>query len=121
MRRLRSVPEGLDLSALAARVVYRGSTEHKTYPSFAGGPSPRSDATLCPPSFTSAEVLTGWLRDAMARGDVGAPWEGGLPRYVWLVRDGVCYEGRLMNQVLGEYKGYPLAPDEWPTWVDDRG
>jgi hypothetical protein len=121
MRRVRSVPAGTDLTMLAALVVYRGSTEHKTYPSFAGGPSPRSDATLCPPSFTSAEALTDWLRDAVVRGDVGAPWEGGFPRYVWLVRDGVCYEGRLVNQVLGEYKGYPLAADEWPTWLGDHG
>jgi hypothetical protein len=26
----------------------------------------------------------------------------------------VFYEARLVNQELGQYKGYPLDPDEWP-------
>lgn len=40
--------------------------------------------------------------------------EGAFPRYVWH-RDGErFFEGRLTNQVLGEYKGYPIGPDEAP-------
>jgi hypothetical protein len=60
------------------------------------------------------EALTRWLRAAIASGRVGEPWEGGFPRYVWH-RDGdVCYEGRLVNHELGQYKGYPLRADENP-------
>jgi len=119
MRRRRYVPGGTDLVALAERAVYRGSPEHKSYPSFAGGPRPRSDATLCPSGFTSADTLTDWLRDAIRVGNFGALWEGDFPRYVWLVKDGTCYEGRLVNQELGEYKGYPLANGERPEWIGD--
>mgnify|MGYP006915952220 FL=1 len=31
----------------------------------------------------------------------------------------VVYEGRLINRTLGEYKGYPLASDEWPKGIED--
>jgi hypothetical protein len=50
----------------------------------------------------------------MAAGRIGAPWEGDFPRYVWHRRDDVVYEARLVNQEVGEYKGYPLEPGEWP-------
>jgi hypothetical protein len=40
--------------------------------------------------------------------------EGSFPRYVWY-RDGeILFEGRLTNQTLGEYKGYPISSDEGP-------
>jgi hypothetical protein len=50
----------------------------------------------------------------MVSGHVGAPWEGDFPRYVWHREADICYEGRLVNQVSGEYKGYPLESGEWP-------
>jgi hypothetical protein len=40
--------EGVDLSAIAERVSYVGSAEHKTYPA-AGTPRLRADATKCDP------------------------------------------------------------------------
>jgi hypothetical protein len=31
----------------------------------------------------------------------------------------VYYEARLVNKRLGQYKGYPLARNEWPTAFGD--
>jgi hypothetical protein len=62
-------------------------------------------------------VLTGWLRQAIASGNIGEPWEGDFPRYVWARQEDAIYEGRLVNQELGQYKGWPLARSEWPEGV----
>jgi hypothetical protein len=107
-------PPGADLPKLAAASRYVGSVEHKTYPSFAGRPQPRADASKCDPALASADQLTDWLREAINAGNVGAPWEGDYPRYVWHRQGGVVYEGRLVNQEQGHYKGYPLNKDEMP-------
>ena len=56
----------------------------------------------------------GWLREGILAGAVGAPWEGDFPRYVWCEKDGVWYEGRLVNREQGTYKGYELKPSELP-------
>lgn len=37
------------------------------------------------------------------------------PEYVWAVDDGVVYEARLSNSVLGEYHGYPMKTDDFFT------
>lgn len=105
------------MKALAERVRYVGSSEHKNYPSFAGPFAPRSDASRCPPSLSDADALTDWLRVGIESGDVGAPWEGDFPRYVWYRTEEACFEARLMNREAGEYKGYPLAPEERPDWL----
>lgn len=102
------------LADLAARAHYVGSSEHKTYPSFAGRPALRADASKCDPKLTSAEEITQWLKEAILAGSCGSLFEGDFPRYVWLKHDGVVYEGRLVNRELGQYKGYPLAPHEYP-------
>jgi hypothetical protein len=47
-------------------------------------------------------------------GRVGEPWEGDFPRYAWCKQGQVTYEARLVNQELGQYKGYPLEPSEEP-------
>lgn len=107
-------PPGIDLDVVIGRVSYAGSPEHKTYPSFAGPPLPRADASKCDPKLADQAELTGWLREALTAGSFGGLWEGDFPRYVWCRRGDVVYEGRLVNSGLGEYKGYPLAPDEWP-------
>lgn len=106
-------PPDVDLGHAAATARYIGSSEHKTAPSFAGPPRPRADASKCDPKLADAEELTGWLREAIEKGNVGAPFEGAYPRYVWSRKEGVVYEGRLVNQELGQYKGYPLRPEEW--------
>jgi len=113
-RALGSPPAGVDLLRLAGSARYVGSAEHKTFPSFAGPPKLRADASKCDPKLAGQDELTAWLRQAFVEGSVGAPWEGDYPRYVWY-RDGdVVYEGRLVNQELGQYKGYPIRTDEWP-------
>ncbi|MEA2489604.1 MAG: hypothetical protein QOH21_1396 [Acidobacteriota bacterium] len=61
--------------------------------------------------------MTAWLSKAIERGAFGALWEGDFPRYVWYKDGSVVYEGRLINQELGEYKGYPLEPGEWPPGI----
>jgi hypothetical protein len=110
------VPVDVDLGTLASRVSYVGSAEHKTYPSQAGQPRPRADATKCDPDLHGDfDRLTDWLRAAVRAGAVGAPWEGDFPRYIWVRQDGVCYEGRLVNRGQGTYKGYEISEDRWPV------
>jgi hypothetical protein len=75
-RTVSEVPPDRDLAGLAARTSYVGSPEHKTFPSFAGPPRPRADATKCDPGLGDAAELTSWLRLAIAVGNVGEPWEG---------------------------------------------
>jgi hypothetical protein len=113
------LPADVDLNAIATRVAYVGSPEHKAYPSSAGGPFPRPDASKCDPSFRGREsMLTEWIRHGIRSQYVSGPWDNGLPRYVWYLDESggvrTVYEARLMNQGNGEYKGYPLNPDEWP-------
>ncbi len=87
-------------------------------PTFAGQPHPRSDASICPREHSDLDSVIGWLRSAIRAGSVGEPWEGGFPRYVWPREGGregdTVFEARLVNRGDGSYKGYPLAPDEWP-------
>ena len=113
-------PEEVDLSALAEAARYVGSPEHKTYPSVAGPPRPRADASKCDKALDGKEEdPTAWLQQAIRKGMVGFPWEGRFPRYVWYHDyDGdVVYEARLVNRGNGEYKGYPLLREEWPKGI----
>jgi hypothetical protein len=61
-----------------------------------------------------------WLREAISKGAVGAPWDGRFPRYVWYQDGDVVYEGRLVNRDDGSYKGYPLEDDEWPPGIETK-
>ncbi|GII75217.1 hypothetical protein Sru01_01990 [Sphaerisporangium rufum] len=123
LRRVRtSPPEGVALKELAERVSYVGSAEHKSYPSFAGQPRLRADASKYDPKLADPARITEWLRETVAQGNVGAPWEGDFPRYAWHRVNDVVYEARLVNRELGQYKGYPLGPEEWPeTFGEDGG
>jgi hypothetical protein len=115
MRRVvAAAPSACDLVVLAERTSYVGSAEHKSYPSFAGQPKLRADATRCDPRLTDANEITAWLRAGIAAGLVGYPWEGDFPRYVWYRVDELCYEARLVNREAGQYKGYSLVDDECP-------
>jgi hypothetical protein len=110
----------VDLAAVAGRTEYVGSAEHKSYPSPAGPPRLRADASRCEPSLHgNFEELTVWLRAAIIAGDVGAPWEGDFPRYAWIRRDGVLFEGRLVNSEAGWYKGYQLLESQVPDGFGD--
>ncbi len=115
MRRgLAKPPADLDVKELGRRVKYVGSPEHKSYKSFAGPPKLRSDASRCDPSLSDPGTLTKWLRKGLVDGNVGAPWEGDFPRYVWHLHGGRWYEARLVNRESGEYKGYPIDVEELP-------
>lgn len=110
------------LAGWAERARYEGSPEHKSYPSFAGQPKLRSDATRCPKHLKDAEELTSWLREAIRRGQVNHySVESGFPKYVWVYRDATWFEARLVNAEQGTYKGYPLANGEAPKGLQLRG
>ncbi len=107
---------GVDLTELSQLAHYQGSVEHKNYPSPAGPPALRSDATRCPKY--DLDTIESWLREAMQKGSVGTPWEGRFPRYVWVTNTEGSFEGRLTNRDQGTYKGYPLLPEERPSWLE---
>jgi hypothetical protein len=104
------------LADLAARVSYTPSPEHKDYMTSAGPGKLRSDASACPRDLALDEV-TKWLHDAMRAGNVSAYVEGDFPRYVWTRAGERVYEARLCNSGSGEYKGYPILPEEAPGWL----
>ena len=119
-REIHLPPAAIDLDRLADRVRYVGSPEHKDTPSFAGAPRLRADASCCPREMTAdLERINEWLRQAIRAGAVGAPWEGGFPRYVWYKYGKIVLEGRLVNRETGEYKGYPLGRHEWPAGIEE--
>ncbi len=76
-------PEFGDPAQVATIATYRGSAEHKDYPSPAGNPALRSDASRCDPRYTEFEPITEVLRTAIRRGRVGAIFVGGFPKNVW--------------------------------------
>lgn len=117
-KRAIDVPPNADLENVANQVTYVGSPEHKDFPSFAGRPRLRADASCCPREIRDAEVVTGWLRSAIRRGVVSASWNGDFPRYVWHKQDDTVFEARLVNSGDGSYKGYPLSTDEWPPGIE---
>lgn len=117
-KQIGTAPKGIDLQKVAAKVVYVGSAEHKNVQTSAGQPRPRADASIC--SQTTIEefkAATGWLKAALKSGKFGKMWEGQFPRYVWHREGKQVYEARLVNRAKGEYKGYPLEPDETPRGV----
>ena len=120
-RTLGTSPAGVDLKVVMASCRYVGSPEHKDKPSFAGQPRPRTDASICDQRLNSADEITEWLRVAIGKGAFGRLWEGNVPqfpRYVWYKDGDIVYEGRLVNQELGQYKGYPLEREEWPLGIE---
>ncbi len=113
---------GIDLAALAANATYVGSAEHKDHWSPTTGPGQahkRSDATRCPKDPTGDnDLLTGWVREAIAAGFVTEPWEEGMyPQYAWLRVAGTVWMARAVNAQQGTYKGWQAAPGEAPEWL----
>jgi hypothetical protein len=101
------------LERCALAVSYVGSPEHKSVPSFAGSPKLRSDASRCPTDLKDAAEIAGWLATAIRAGLVSEdPGEDRFPKYVWAFERDTWFEGRLVNEMQGSYKGYPLADDE---------
>lgn len=67
-----------DFEAIAVHVRYVGSPEHKRYPSPAGNPALRSDASECHPRYIDFEAITAILREGIRRGCIGSILEGEL-------------------------------------------
>lgn len=113
-------PAGTDLAVLSLSAAYVGSKEHKAHP---GPELPqgglRSDATPCPKELTGDfGLLTRWVREAIAAGDVGGEWDPGMyPRYAWRRVDGVVWMGRVVNPQQGTDKGGAARPGEPPRWL----
>jgi hypothetical protein len=105
-----------DLAALAGKVAYVISAEHKDYLTTAGPGNLRSDASACPRGLDFDDVAA-WLREAVTEGSVSAALEGEFPRYVWKRVGDQVYEARLSNSGLGQYKGYPIKDYEAPGWL----
>ena len=115
-----AIPTDVDLIQLAKRVHYIGSPEHKDGLSFAGRPRPYADASICPRELNhNQKKVIRWLREAVRKGALSAVWEGPFPKYVWLKKGNEVYEARLVNRGKGEYKGYPLTPEEWPKGLEE--
>ena len=102
------------LSRLPLRPSMWACAEHKSYPSPAGNPALRSDASPCDPRYTDMDALTRALREAITRGCIGAIFEGGFPKYVWGWMDGRLYEAGHINGPQGTYKAYMLEELERP-------
>lgn len=114
-----SPPSGLDWPTLVQQAIYIGSPEHKTRPfgHFRTGQLRANGASKCPNNLNDPDEITGWLRDALEKGDMGGDWEENYPHLVWVRRGDHRFEGRLVNRVLGQYKGYLLDDDEEPRWL----
>ena len=110
-----------DLSpeATALKAQYRGSPEHKAYPSPAGPPALRTDATPCDPQI-EWDAINAALQEAIRRRCTSARFEHGFPKYAWGWLDGDLYEARHINGPAGTYKGYRLAKPEHPRDLEHR-
>ena len=106
------------LGQVAELAAYHGSAEHKTYPSPAGPPALRSDATPCDP-IGYADINAA-LAEGIRRGCVSRAMEQGFPKYVWGWLGNELYEARHLNGGGGQYKGYRLEPPEYPHDPDGR-
>lgn len=111
--------DGPDADHVAQTASYVGSAEHKSYPSRAGHPALRSDASRCDPRYTDFEEISLVLREGIRRRCTSAVFEGNFPKYVWGWLDEQLYEARLVNREQGTYKGYPLEEAETPH--DEHG
>ena len=107
------------LAHLAEHVEYHGSSEHKSYPSRAGPPALRTDATPCDPDIDWVDISNA-LAEGVRRGCISEATEQGFPKYVWAWLCGDLYEARHLNGFAGNYKGYRLEPPEYPRDSDHR-
>ncbi|WP_406153064.1 hypothetical protein OG217_05210 [Streptomyces sp. NBC_01023] len=57
------------------------------------------------------------LREALAEGPLGHPWDHGFPRYAWHRTGDVVHEFRLTGESPGHYTGYTLHSSEWPEGI----
>lgn len=105
--------------SVASKARYVGSAEHKDYPSAAGPPALRSDATPCDPDISFTDIGAA-LAEGIRRGCVSAATEQDFPKYVWGWLDGNLYEARHVNGNPGTYKGYRIEEAERPRDPEGR-
>ncbi len=114
-------PDEAPPDTVAARARYVGSPEHKGSWSPDHVPRLRSDASECPPDLSrDLEANTAALRRAIRHACVGAVFEEGFPKYVWVWMEDALWEARHIRGPAGTYKGYgPLEAAEYP--LDPHG
>lgn len=110
---------GVDYAALSRKAKFVGSPVHKSIHTWLGKPQliPKANRSICPDHWRTKadqEKLQAELRKAIAQRQVCALRLGDFPKQVWCRIDGKVYEGFLVEQGEGTYKGYPLDEDELP-------
>lgn len=114
-----SLDPDTDLQQIASKAKYVGSAEHKSYPSPAGSPALRTDATPCNPDVSYGEIQKA-LQEAISRGCVSSTIEQGYPKYAWGWINEELYEARHINGPAGTYKGYRIDDTERPKDPEGR-
>ena len=121
--RLAPAPAGFQAAAIAARVRYIPSGEHKTYPSPTNQwtISHKADKSKCD-RFDHAEWprVEQALRAAILAGCIDAEYRGDFPARAWAYINDTLHEARLSNTGDGSYHGFPLEyPEQFPNDPDD--
>ncbi len=112
-----------ELAVLAERAVYAGSAEHKLVRWWGGLPMGRQlpgggvgrpgkeTTTICPLAKKSDQVrATGWVKAAIRDGQCRFhESDRNFPKKVWYEAEGKIWMGLLVNDGLGEYKGWPIC------------
>jgi hypothetical protein len=107
---------------VARNVQYIGSAEHKSYPSKAGSPALRSDASRCDPRYKDKEEdITEALQEAIRNRAVCSTFQDGFFKYAWGFLDDDLYEVRHINGPVGTYKAYKLEESiDWPEDPENK-
>ena len=112
--------------ALAARVKYIGSPEHKEsgwwdglpkskqLPGGRTGRPGKQTTTICPLiSEEDRRKATDWVRSAIAAGQYRFfQSDKDFPKKIWYQADGKIWFGLVVNPAAGEYKGWPISEKE---------
>ena len=108
-----------ELAQLAQRAVYLGSAEHKKQQWWGGLPEAGNRAewqttTICPLTTEAARIrATGWVKIAIKSRQCRFSQEDkNFPKWIWHEADGQFWMGYLVNDGLGQYKGWPIYEDE---------
>lgn len=108
-----------ELEELAQRAVYLGSGEHKIQRWWGGLPEAGNRAkwqttTICPLTTEVERIrATDWVRSAIVSGHcLFSQEDKNFPKWIWHEADGRIWMGYLVNDGLGQYKGWPIDKDE---------
>lgn len=110
-------PPDKDYREIASDVRYRGSDYHKRHK-----PAGRDHrTTFCPPRLNGKQdMLSEWVAEAIRKGAISGNFRGDYPSEIWyMTEDGKVYKGRITNQGLGEYHGFPIPKEEWPQKIEE--